>query len=130
MVDNDSLGSIEYRLPHLEEHALNEELLSRIQANDPSVDYLTYTKYDGSELWIARTGRAIGDSDVLRMLKVWCYCFGCNALQNLDDFCLGLQHNRSNRMPVFANRLYLSLRTGYNSSHRPILPAQPQTQIR
>ena len=95
MLDNESLGSIEYRLPHLEDHALNEETLSRIQANDPSVEYLTYTEDDDSEFWIAGTGRAIGDSGALRMLKVWCYCFGCNALQDLDDFCLGLQHNRS-----------------------------------
>ncbi len=38
------------------------------------------------------TGSAIGDSNVLRMLKVWRYDPGIHWL---DEFCFGQQHNRS-----------------------------------
>lgn len=95
--NDDYAGEIEYRLPYLKKHVLNEESLSRLQANDPVLEHLTYSGFFDSDDWIAGTGPAIGNSDVLRMLNVSWFQLSCyrRAIQELEDFCLGLQHNRS-----------------------------------
>ncbi|KAL3770911.1 hypothetical protein ACHAWU_003220 [Discostella pseudostelligera] len=71
---------------------LDEEILDRLENNDPGVEYLSYDdEHCQSQDWILGTGSAIGHSNVLRMLKIWWH----DSLPWLDDFCLGLQHNRS-----------------------------------
>jgi hypothetical protein len=92
---NNDASAVGYQMPNLREHILNEDILRRLEVNDPGVEYLSYTDdcyYDDSAGWIEGTGSAIGHSNVLRMLKFWFYE---HEKICLDEFCLGLQHNRS-----------------------------------
>ncbi len=84
--NDDYAGEIEYRLPYLKKHVLNEESLSRLQANDPVLEHLTYSGFFDSDDWIAGTGPAIGNSDVLRMLNVSWFQLSCyrRAIQELN----------------------------------------------
>jgi len=91
---NDScIKTIGYQRPDLKEHRVDEEILRRLEANDPGVEYLSFIDDEYSdEGWILGTGSAIGDSNLLRMLKI---CWTVPEIHLLDEFCLGLRHNRS-----------------------------------
>lgn len=76
-----------------EKYVLDVETLRRIELNDPDIDSLLIGEIFGSN-WIEGTGRAIGESHVLRTLKIHNVADDSDESW-LEEFCDGLSRNRS-----------------------------------